>query len=177
LDLELLQEIQNPSLKGLAIYKLPEPEPTTVKAINLGSSQSYTAQDGTVFEADTTGIGNHNTRNSSIAQTEDDALYQSATWSPDGLSYDFALEQGTYQVDFHFAEIWSGAFQENGRVFDIIIEGNQVVDDLDVYAEVGAQTALTQSFTVEVKDGNLDLELLQEIQNPSLKGLAIHRLF
>ncbi len=142
-------------------------------AINIGGSQSVTAVDGTVFEADTVSTGNQYAVTASIAGTEDDGIYRSEAWSPQGLSYDFDVGNGTYEVVLHFAEIWGGARTVGKRIFDIEIEDVQKVDGLDLFATAGFRTAHIETFTVEVTDGTLDIDLIKDAQNPKLSALEI----
>ena len=166
--------------EGAAPEPRPEPEPEgageTVVAINLGSQQAFTAADGTVFAADETGVGHASRIKAAIAATDDDALYRTGAWHEEGLSYGFALDPGSYRVALHFAETWSGAFADGVRVFDVAIEGEVVVDDLDVHAAVGARRALVVEREVSVGDGVLDLDLLPGVQNPAIAAIAITRL-
>jgi ELWxxDGT repeat protein len=77
-----------------------------------------------------------------------------------------------YKVDLYFSEIWPGAYGPRRRVFDVAAEGTVVLNDLDVYSRVGANRALTESFT-HVGDGNLNLELLHVVQNPMIAGVRL----
>ena len=147
-----------------------------VLAINIGSSRAHVAADGTVFAADTTGVGRTMRTGAAIAGTDDDALYRTEAWGPRGLDYAFALGDGTYAVTLHFAEIWKPAFADGARVFDVALEGALVLDDLDVHAAVGARTALTTVHVVAVADGVLDLALHADVQNPKLGAIEIARL-
>jgi hypothetical protein len=56
----------------------------------------------------------------------------------------------------HFAELyWHAAGQ---RVFDVMAEGARVLDNYDIINKAGANfTAITETFTVNVADGKLDL--------------------
>ena len=149
---------------------------TLIKAINIGSDESFTTTDGIVFEADTTGIGNRFENSQPVDNTDADPLYQTEAWTSKSLSYNFHLAAGVYTVNLHFAEIWSGAFQEDGRVFDVILEGNPVEENIDIFSEVGSSTAIVKSYTVEVTDGNLNIDLTKGIQHPKLSALEIYRL-
>tara|TARA_B100001179_G_C18602890_1_gene411634 strand:- start:1933 stop:5316 length:3384 start_codon:yes stop_codon:yes gene_type:complete len=78
------------------------------------------------------------------------------------MSYDIPLQDGQYTVKLHFAELWFGATgggsgEIGNRVFDVRIENELVEDNLDVYAQVGAQTVLTKTYQVDVADGNLNI--------------------
>ena len=92
-----------------------------------------------------------------------------------GLSWEFPVTPGRHEVRLHFAENWSGAFAPRRRVFDVLIEGELVADDVDVFAAVGARAALTRSFVVS-SDARLSLGLRHVVQNPALKGIEIVRL-
>ncbi|MEO1170776.1 MAG: malectin domain-containing carbohydrate-binding protein, partial [Myxococcota bacterium] len=112
-----------------------------VAAVNAGSSVPYTRLDGVVFAADVFGAGETYSKDRSIAGTEDDALYQTETWNVDGWTYDVPVSNGSYFVTLHFAEIWRPAFAPGVRVFDVELEGARVLDDLDIYSEVGKRAA------------------------------------
>lgn len=132
---------------------------------------AYIDGQGNLYEADTTGVGNIFRTNASIAGTTDDVLYQSESWSAQGLTYEVAVTAGTYFVELHFAEIFFSAADK--REFDILLEGARVVDDLDIHATVGKNTALSYGFFVEVTDGALTLQLAPELQNPKLSAFSV----
>jgi hypothetical protein len=140
----------------------------TVFAVNAGGSE-YTASDGTVFATDTnfSGDGQSFTSGSAgtpsepeIANTNDDKLYWTERYGTD-FSYDVPVENGTYEVTLEFAELYQGVANNGGvgdRVFDVSIEGQTVLDDYDIIAEAGApQTAVNETVTVEVTDGELNI--------------------
>jgi hypothetical protein len=78
-----------------------------------------------------------------------------------------------YDVDLWFAEIWSGAFANGRRVFDVMLEDKLAIDDLDIFKAAGAgNRALTRSFQV-VGDGNLSIELRRVLQNPNISGIRV----
>jgi hypothetical protein len=77
-------------------------------------------------------------------------------------------------VRLHFAEFDPDHKAAGSRVFDVYIEGELVVDDLDVFAEVGANTALVRDLAARVEDGMLTVELRPETAaRPMLSGLEI----
>ncbi|WP_225335359.1 ThuA domain-containing protein [Halomicrobium urmianum] len=96
-----------------------------------------------------------------IANTEHDALYQTELFGYN-LGLEVPIPNGTYDVTFHEAEIYHGGNGNGGgegtRVFDISVQGQTVVEDLDVYAEVGHDAAWTTTVEgVEVTDGTLNI--------------------
>jgi hypothetical protein len=61
-------------------------------------------------------------------------------------------------------------------VFDVSAEGTVAIDDLDIFARAGANTALAVSFPVVVLDGHLDLAFLHGVQNPKVCGIEVHEI-
>ncbi|MDU8945522.1 malectin domain-containing carbohydrate-binding protein [Ovoidimarina sediminis] len=143
-----------------------------VFALNAGGDE-YVASDGTIYAADTYGAGNTYSTSTSIANTNDDLLYQTETWKSGGFVYDIPVENGIYTVRIHFAEIWQGAFSIGARVFDLYLEDQLVLNDLDIYAETGQNAAFVYETSVEVLDGSLTLWTDAEIQNPKISAFSI----
>ena len=144
-----------------------------VLAYNIGSDTAFTASDGTLYAADTTGSGRGYRVYNDIAGTEDDGLYQVEVWQQGKLTYDLPIANGRYEVELHFSEIYDKLSKKGARVFDIELEGERRESKLDVFAKVGADKALTRSFTVDVDDGVLDIDLIGRTENPTLSGLKV----
>jgi hypothetical protein len=89
------------------------------------------------------------------------------------MEYRFTVPNGDYVVKLHFAEIWSGAFRVGRRKFDIVIEGALVDRALDVFAKVGAKTALVRSYPISVKDGQMNIRFVHRVQNPLISAIEI----
>ena len=176
LDLELVAGVQNPSLNAIELFRLADRPAEVVRAVNLGSSQTVTAADGTVYAADDTGVGYWHHQPRAVAGTEDDALFASEAWWPAELGYRFAVEDGLYEVELGFAELYDGTKRIGARVFDVALEGRLVEVDLDVFAEVGAHAALVRTYRAQVDDGSLDIDLHGEVENPSVNALKISRV-
>ena len=64
-----------------------------------------------------------------------------------------AVPNVKYSVKLHFAENYSGAFTVGALVFDVLMESALVLDDVNVYAEAGANTALVNEANVAVMVG------------------------
>ena len=87
-----------------------------------------------------------------IMNTEDDLLYQ--TERQGLVNYNIRLENGSYDIVFRFSE---NKFENTGsRIFDIYVEGNKVISNLDVFEKVGKNSAC--EITVE-NSGVSDREL------------------
>jgi hypothetical protein len=106
------------------------------------------------------------------------AVFQSERWDQiagSEMQWNFPVAPGSYEVRLYFAETYANAQKVGGRVFDVLIEGQTVLDNYDVYAEVGGYKGVVKTFTVNA-DNNLDVDFLRGVQNPSVKGIEIIRL-
>jgi hypothetical protein len=91
------------------------------------------------------------------------SVYQSwaQTSGTNGASmrWDLPVEDGTYTLRLHFIEPFYGV---NTRRFDVLVQGVEVENELDVRAVSGAlHKALVREYTVNVSGGSgIDLELI-----------------
>jgi len=95
---------------------------------------------------------------SNIKGTADATLYRSIRYGKHQLAYHFKVPDGTYFVELYFVEPWFGLANINAtgwRVFDVAINNQTVIKDLDIYKEVGTHTALKKIVKVNVKAGEL----------------------
>ncbi|MEC4983286.1 MAG: malectin domain-containing carbohydrate-binding protein [Oscillatoria sp. PMC 1068.18] len=143
---------------------------TTVALINAGGS-NYTDTTNHNWTADQNFTGGKTySNNSAISGTDNDALFQSERYGKD-FSYDFAVANGDYQVKLNFAEIYWDTVGK--RVFDVTVENQIAIDNLDIYAEVGKNVALTKTVTTTVTDGNLDIDFSTVANNAKVSSIEI----
>jgi hypothetical protein len=105
-----------------------------------------------------------------------DGLFAAERWDPSSgpaMLWEFPVEPGIYDVNLYFAEIYGLLGDPGDRVFDVTIEGELVLDDYDISADVGFNVAVLKSFQVPVEDGAVTIEFLHEVENPAIKGLEI----
>ncbi len=148
----------------------------TVIRINAGGG-NYTDTNGHLWSADTgSNTGTTMSVSDSIDGTVDDPLFQTERWDPSAapeLAYRFALPNGDYTVKLYFAEVYSGITAAGQRVFDVSAEGQVALDSLDIFAEAGARTALVKDFPVSVNDGELEISLSHDTENPKISAIEI----
>jgi len=105
------------------------------------------------------GTSNVVTTNHAISGTDDPSRYQNARQNMFEYRCD-GLADGTYTVELNFAEI--AGLKPNKRIFDVMIEGVEVIPNLDIALEAdGAFKALNRTFTVHVTDGVLNIRFVQ----------------
>lgn len=138
--------------------------------IHVGSG-AYTDSLGNVWAADSgfTGGSTFSTV-ASINGTPDPALFQTERYAP-AVIYKFALPNGTYHANLYFAELY---FTSSGkRVFNVSLQGKQVLAGLDIFAAVGQNTALIKGFDFTVSDGTFNLELDATVNNAKIDAIEI----
>ena len=143
-----------------------------VYAINCGGD-AYTAVDGTAYIADDYFINGetYDSGVTEIAGTEDDELYRYERYEIVG--YALPVENGDYSVTLKFAEVYDGCYSVGTRVFDVSIEGVTVISALDIFAEVGQETAYDRTFDITVSDGSLDIGFTVNVQAPAIKAILV----
>ncbi|MFD1568729.1 malectin domain-containing carbohydrate-binding protein [Halolamina litorea] len=171
----------------------PEQPDDVVFAVNAGGAE-YTAVDGTVYQADANFDGGTAYSTSDwadsppeIGNTEDDPLYRTERYG-DPFGYDIPVPaDGEYTVTLQFAEIYQGAApsdspdssgptdgtNENDRLFNASIEGQQVLSEYDIFAEVGALNATEETFTVTVTDGTLNVDFTAINDNAKVSAITV----
>ncbi|MEM7742684.1 MAG: malectin domain-containing carbohydrate-binding protein [Pseudomonadota bacterium] len=90
------------------------------------------------------------------------------------MEWDFVVDNGDYQVRLYFAELFATASGQ--RIFDVEVEGDLVLDDYDIFADVGQNTAVLKSFNTTVIDGNLDVDFTTVVDNAKISAIEIIKL-
>ena len=140
-------------------------------AVNIGGG-AYRAVDGVAYEADAGQFGGQVETLQGIKGSQDGFLYES--FRRGDISVARAIGNGAYDLTMHFAEpddVGGGA-----RVFDAIVEGEVVIDDLDVMASRDGKirSALTVTVPdVQVDDGVLNIEFAATAMEPVLSALLV----
>lgn len=86
----------------------------------------------------------------------------------------FRLVPGTYTVRLHFAETFGGISAPGGRVFDVSVQGREVLAAFDVFKEAGGRNrAIVKEFRgVRVEDA-LRIGFTQRANSPAINALEI----
>ncbi len=115
-----------------------------------------------------------------IAGTDEDVIYHTEYSTETGeINLAVPVEDGPYEVRLHFAEIYfqsAGGTSGGGvgsRVFDVAVEGELVLDDYDIIADVGPSTAVVKTVEADVADGSLDVDLTSVTNQAKLSAVEI----
>ncbi len=160
---------------------------TPVYAINAGGPEVTT--NGRTWQADTYGRGGHTWTTPSqadIAGTDDDVLYRSER-AGHQIAYRLPVDNGTYQVRLHMAEIWwslpygsqvEGRRQRPGKRVESfnINGGRREVHRYDPAADAGRETAVTKSFIVQVRHGKITIRGTARVDMAQLAAVEVNRV-
>ena len=101
-------------------------------------------------------------------------VYHSERWGPQTWTIAHLTPGGSYDVRMHFAEsAWTAAGQ---REFNVLINGEQVLTNFDIFATAGAQnTVVTQTInTVADRNGVIYLQLAPgAADQPEMRALDV----
>jgi hypothetical protein len=114
-----------------------------------------------------------------IAGTTEDALYQDERWGQ--FTYAIPVANGTYDVRFHFVELYYGTVVTGScvgkRVFGVDILDTAGVDipaTLDICAQVGPAAALVKTVRATVADGVLNVKSVYGAKDdPELAAIEV----
>jgi hypothetical protein len=107
--------------------------------------------------------------NSAIKGTEEDRLYQSCRYDMQG--YRLAVPNGPCRVTLKFCE---PHFSASGkRVCDVKLQGKKVLENFDIFAEVGRFAACDKTFKTEVTDGVLNLDIINRVSMACISGIEV----
>ncbi|PWS28795.1 glycoside hydrolase family 2 [Pedobacter yonginense] len=101
-----------------------------------------------------------------IDGTSDWKLMQSFRYGRDQLKFHFPIPaDGEYMVELYFTEPWlglgGGLNAEKMRLFDVAINNKTVIQDLDIWKEVGTNKVLKKTVKVYSKAGELVISFPQ----------------
>jgi hypothetical protein len=108
--------------------------------------------------------------NNPIADTQEDTLYQTVIW--DVKAYRLKVLNGSYIVTLKFCEPNYDTVDK--RVFGVKLQNENVIDKLDIFAEVGKNRAMDYTFEdVNVTDGLLTIDFVSEVEFPCIAAFVV----
>jgi hypothetical protein len=108
-----------------------------------------------------------------IGETEEDSIYWSDRYGL--VTYMIRVPNGNYNVKLMFTEKTSS--ESDVRVFDVFIEGNKLIDNLDIYNEVGLRTTYESNFSnIIVDDRILEIHFDAEKGYALINGIVIEQI-
>ncbi|MBX2848027.1 MAG: hypothetical protein KTR16_06895 [Acidiferrobacterales bacterium] len=119
-------------------------------------------------------------RHSSIPSYIDEAtfndIFAEERWDPfsgSEMLYSIPLPNESYIVRLYIGNGWEGADAVGDRIFDIEIEDQILVDNLDLIATFGHEVGGVVEVPVSVSDGELNIEFIHQLQNTLVNAIEI----
>jgi hypothetical protein len=108
--------------------------------------------------------------NNPISGTADPVLYQTVRYNLS--AYHIPASNGLCRVTLQFSEPHYAAAGK--RVFDVKLQGQNVITNLDIFARVGQNRALDFTFDhIPVTNGWMDIEFVPVVEFPSIAALVV----
>ena len=111
-----------------------------------------------------------------IDQTTFNGLFGQERYDPGSapeMEFSIPIANGTYTVNLFLGNSFIGTDQVGERVFDIIIEGAVVEDNLDLITNFGHQVAGMLSYQATINDGILNIAFGHEVENPLVNAIEV----
>jgi hypothetical protein len=121
--------------------------PQTYYQVNSGGGTASPFMADAFFSGGTAGSTSAAIDTSGVTNPAPQAVYQTERWNNNTYTFPNLLAGSSYKVRLHFAEIFYNA--AGIRVFNVSINGNQVLTNFDIFAATGAMNkAIVREFTV-----------------------------
>ena len=162
---------------GGAISATDAPNPNWIATGGAGP-QSGTFN-GINWSVNTGNLSTHNItgRDASVPAYVPQELFAIERWDPAGtapaMEWTFELPNGNYIIRWYAGNGFGGTSAVGTRVYDILVEGNLVQNDLDLSATYGHQVGGMLEFPVTLLDGVLNIAVAAVTENPTMNGIEI----
>ena len=148
--------------------------------INAGGD-AYTDENGVQWLADrdfSGGVSSASGLGVAIEATEDDLLYQVqrlGSGSGQDINYAFEVPNASYVVRLHFAEVEAADATIGERVFNVLVEDQVVLSELDPVAQTGGsyRALVRQLSGLSTEDGELNLQFEAVTGSPAIAAIEV----
>jgi hypothetical protein len=129
--------------------------------VNCGGG-AYVDKAGRHWAADSGSVGGnaYSATSTVISGTNDQPLFNTERWGDtqeEPFYYLFDVKPGKYKVSLYEGTLYSNWCHVGDRVFHVDINGNRVLSNYDIYAEVGCSVAQIKRFTVTSHYGKIKI--------------------
>ena len=142
--------------------------------INTGGGATGTFAADTDFSGGQEAYTSHAIDTSAVSNAAPQAVYQSERWGPSTYTIPALTSGKQYTVRLHFAEFYWNAPRE--RLFNVAINGANVLSNFDVLATAGAQyKAIVEQFTATAnQNGDIVIALTDgTADHPKISGIEV----
>ncbi len=177
----------NALVNGIELYSgtlpvPPPPTPLTSVSINAGGNAAGNYITDTGFSGGQIYSSTASVDTSAVTNPAPEAAYQSVRYGTNFTYHIFHLIPNTsYHVNLHFNELYWGTDLANGnggegsRVFNVAINGTDVLDNFDIFATAGgANKAIVEPFTATSdSNGIISISFTSVTDNAMVNGFEV----
>jgi hypothetical protein len=150
-----------------------------VTAINTGGDTQSNYVADTDYTGGTTYTSSHTVDTSSVNNPAPQAVYQSVRYGNFTYTIPNLTPNNNYTLRLHFNELYwgtDGSDATGKRVFNVSINGTQVLTNFDIYQTAGgANTAIVQQFpTTADANGNITIQFSTVVDNAMVNGIELY---
>lgn len=182
ITIQFITVVNNPLVSGVEIYNsalptstpTPTPTPVTYEAISAGGQGSGNYVADTDYTGGSTYSSSATVNTANVTNPAPQAVYQNDRY---GSSFTYTIPtynpNSAYLVRLHFNEpYWNQAGQ---RLFNVSINGTQVLNNFDVYQTAGGQnTAVAEQFnTTSDSNGLINIQFNSVVDKAMVSGIEI----
>jgi hypothetical protein len=139
------------------------------------SGDGYTVNKGTVNNASLYWENKHSSIPSYIDENTFESIFANERESEGSgnMIFNIPIGTGTYKVNLYLANSSTATANVGSRVFDIKLENNIVLSNIDLIQRFGQQVGGMIQSIIEVTDGTLNIEFIQKTGNPLINAIEI----
>ena len=151
----------------------PDNPPDVLAAINVGGSGDAIQYNGIWYEPSTYVTGGHlNNARDQVFGGGGSAIFQSELVGDLRLSIPISNQQVSVELSF----IETSYRAAGARAFDVTIENQRVLENVDIFAEAGRNNVWTPSpIVVDVTDGTLNINIDASLGSGSLSAVLVRK--
>ncbi len=119
------------------------------------------------------------TLDTSVPSTTPIGIYAQERWDPASgqpMQLEFAVDPGDYAIRLYLGNGATGTNAIGDRIFDVLIEGQVFLDNVDLVASFGHDVGGMFEWTGTIDDGIADIDFQAIIQNPLINAVEIIKL-
>ena len=145
---------------------------TPVYQINAGGGAVGTFSADQFVSGGATYATSNTVSTAAVVNAAPAAVYQTERYGNQVYTFPNLTPNAAYTVRLHFAEIW---FTSAGqRRFNVLVNGTQVLTNLDIFAVAGGNKALVQDFAANASSaGQIVIQYVSVLENAKSSGIEI----
>ncbi|WP_298515472.1 malectin domain-containing carbohydrate-binding protein [uncultured Nocardioides sp.] len=132
----------------------------------------WSTSDGFVSGGNVAGWGATVARDATVPAGTPAEIFASERWAEQ--DWNFPVPAGRHvTVRLYFANQYDGTAQAGQRVFNVLLDGVNVLPSFDIVAAAGNKTGTMRSFSITTDGDGVDIDLRAITENPLINGIEI----